>query len=512
MSGGGRRAGALLFLAAVAVLVAVPALVGGPRGGGVRGARRLIVMTPHNEQIREEFSRAFDQWHRRVHGEPARIVWTVPGGTAEIMRMLEAQFAAALRAGDPPGGSADLLMGGGSWVHTQLARPIETKAGGRTPSTTISVPAGLDPAWLEGVYGENRIADRPLYDPAQHWLGLAVSSFGIVYNRDAFQALRLPEPEGWEDLCAAELRRRVAMVNPAQSGSIASLYETILAQRGWTDGWRILRRAGANSRSFSGGAPRAPIDVSLGQAAAGICIDFFGRSQAQAIGGERLGYVDPPGETLFDPDPISLLRGAPDPELARRFIVFCLATEGQALWQFRAGPDGPGPQRHELRRMPIVRSVYRDHMERFVDRIDPWALARPPRHPDPGVRELVTPLFSAMVIDTHDLLRRAWDAIVDHPAYPGGRGVVSGADVADPALARMLELFDQMPEAPASGGSTVPLRDPAGVGPAAAALNDAALWPADGEPVEILRVRFACFFAANYRRILVLRDGGTASP
>ena len=52
----------------------------------------------------------------------------------------------------------------------------------------------------------------------------------------------------------------------------------------------------------------------------GVCIDFNGRYQSQAIrshgGGDRIAYIDPPGATMIDPDPISMLLGAPNPEMA----------------------------------------------------------------------------------------------------------------------------------------------------------------------------------------------------
>ena len=75
------------------------------------------------------------------------------------------------------------------------------------------------------------------------------------------------------------------------------------------------------------------LEVAAGETAAAVCIDFYGRYEAQrtrdaairaGLVGEgaqgRIGYVDPPGETVIDPDPVALLTGAPDPELARWFV------------------------------------------------------------------------------------------------------------------------------------------------------------------------------------------------
>jgi hypothetical protein len=68
--------------------------------------RILIMISPHNEQIRYEFARGFEKWHFAKFGQPVKVIWNRPGGTSEIRRMLEAQYRAALRDNRPVGGSA----------------------------------------------------------------------------------------------------------------------------------------------------------------------------------------------------------------------------------------------------------------------------------------------------------------------------------------------------------------------------------------------------------------------
>ena len=54
------RFGLLLLLAAPFVLRPADEFVG-------ESARRIVVVTPHNEQIRSEFGRAFEAWHEATH-------------------------------------------------------------------------------------------------------------------------------------------------------------------------------------------------------------------------------------------------------------------------------------------------------------------------------------------------------------------------------------------------------------------------------------------------------------
>src|SRR5690606_17069006 len=180
-----------------------------------------------------------------------------------------------------------------------------------------------------------------------YWLGTALSGFGIVYNRDVLEELGLPEPESFDDLTAFGYFNLLALADPRMSGSVTTTYESILNNQGWDSGWRTLREMAANSRYFATSSTRPPIDVSQGDAAAGLAIDFYGRGQAQEVmaAGEtaetsRVGYVDPKGAVYIDADPVSILRGGPSPELAQRFVEFLLTDEAQALWQMRVYGTG----------------------------------------------------------------------------------------------------------------------------------------------------------------------------
>jgi hypothetical protein len=246
-------------------------------------ARQLIIITPHNEQIRHEFEYAFEAYHAEAFDEPVDVIWSVPGGTSEIRRMLQAQFSSSVEAGDEPGGEADLVFGGGSYEHGALKRGVTVVVEGETISTSITQPGGLSEETLQQLYGENEVGGGRLFDPQGYWYGSALSFFGIVYNRDVLTERGLAEPQGWESMTNPAARGFVALVNPSQSGSVKTAFEAILTRLGWTRGWQILRRAGANARYFSASSLRVPSDVSQGEAAMGVCIDFYGRYQSQAV-------------------------------------------------------------------------------------------------------------------------------------------------------------------------------------------------------------------------------------
>ena len=507
----------LAFLSLLfAALLAVPLAMREPRMPGAAGADEVIVVTASTEQIREELGEAFAQWHAARFGNAARVIWSTPGGAVEIRRALVSAWESRLRQGLPVGGDADVLLGGGSFEFQMLRRPVRVEVDGQVRESPVLEPVRLPEAVLHACYGIETIAGERLFDPQGWWYGVALSTFGIVWNQQAIERLGVPAPTRWEALADARLQGWVCMVNPAQSGSILTAFESVVQRVGWRRGLAILRRAAANARAFAPSGTRGPIDVAAGDAAMGVAIDFYARSQAQAIVAAarpgdaaaegRVRFVAPRGESAIDADPVGMLRNPPHRVTAERFIEFMLTQDAQRLWALPVGqPDGP---RHfALRRLPVMASLYASDGDRFVDRVDPFADAAPPTHRQPGMRAFLPMLFNAMAMDAPEDLRAAWRCIVAHPGYPRDHGgLVMAEDVQDPQLRAWLERFDAWPELETPSGARS-----VGSAEALAELEqgwlrggwaDRGWWRPQERPADAARHRFAEFFQGNYRWIL----------
>jgi ABC-type Fe3+ transport system substrate-binding protein len=432
----------------------------------------VVIVTPHVMQIRSELSLAFDDWYFRKSGKHARIVWNTPGGTSEILKSLQAQYSAAIKNGDiKPDGTCkpgvipiDLALGGGSYDHGRIKKGVTVKmADGKDVTLSMSVPAGFTKETLESWFGENKIGAQNLYDPEQYWIGTALSSFGIVFNRDTCRSLHVPEPTSFEDLCRPELYGMVALADPRQSGSVATTLDAILSAYGWDRGWQVLREMSANTRYFTNSSTKPPIDVGAGEAAMGLAIDFYGRNQAESVSlpGQdpataRVGFCDPKGTVYIDADPVSLLRGGPNPALARSFIEFALSLQGQALWNFPNAHDSRaaanpkddsgsplGPQESNLRRLPVRREIYTKYWDQLTDKVNPYQLAS--TNKSKGWRDAIAPMMAAFAIDTATEQRAAWAAIIK-----------AGSDTTFPpdVLAAMRKAFLSWPTHTFPDGST----------------------------------------------------------
>ena len=418
------------ILVPLAVVVAAP-LVMRDRGteGAVGADVRLEIITPHNETIRREFGEAFAKYWEERTGQRVYVNWLVPGGTSEIARVLGSKFDAAQEIGKE-GIGIDLFFGGGEYDFSKQAKL------GRFEKLRIFETQ-------PELFGENgipaRMSGEKYYDPDHGWIGAVLSSFGICYNVDLVRERGLDPPTGWSDLGDPKYARGIALADTTKSSSVTKSFEMLVQQviqgelaiheeadreaaiaLGWVKSMRLIQRIGANSRYFTDSSAKIPRDVAQGNAVAGMCIDFYGRtfneSLKQEDGSSRLKYITPTGGSSISVDPIAVLRGAPHLELAQAFVEFVLSREGQMIWAATPG-HVPGPRYRALRRLPIRRDLYEgETLQAMVDgEAMPYVQAEKFTYVAELTGHLFTPLRTivrVMCIDAHEEMKDAWAALI----------------------------------------------------------------------------------------------------
>ena len=425
------------------------------------------------------------------------------GDDAAAQRRFKGQAALwrAFRASDDPTevtSRIDIFFGGGSYDH------------GRAAAQGLTVPfwppggPGEAAGTARALYAF--MQDIPRTAGGETWwtdvyLGTVLSTFGICYNPDRLHDLGISQPpRTWRDLADSSYFGHIGVTDPTKSGSVAKAFEMIIHEQcarvveaagftaeaiqvfeqqiaaarlpvgvmpdgvpaayqealaqGWTDGVNLVRQIGANARYFTDGAGKVPVDVGDGVAAAGIAIDFYGRFQAESAkavdGTARLIYITPYGGSSVSADPISILRGAPNKELALRLALYVMSPDGQKLWNYRPGTPG-GPRRFALCRLPIARAFYPAASPEPQDiciahrvytnddltdpEIDAYAVAaRFDYQPRWTGRHfgIQRDLVKAMCLDSGEDLRAAWQAIRD----------AGGPEAVPEAMALLLRLPD----------------------------------------------------------------------
>jgi ABC-type Fe3+ transport system substrate-binding protein len=484
--------------------------------------RRLVIMTPHHELIREEFGKAFARYWKESQGETLFIDWRV-AGTSELGTMMKSDFAAAfeyhwthglgrewtkevaasflnpklaasahearaefLRSNVSIG--VDLFFGGGPYdFQAQSDNGVLVAADARTQAGLAAIRT-RHPEWFGEAGIAESVSGETFHDKEMRWCGTCLSSFGIVFNRDVLRRLGIDkDPTQWSDLADPRLAGQLALSDPSKSGSVTKAFEMIIQQQmhraiaeltskpgklkspaeieaagvrlGWERGLQLIQLISANARYFTDSAPKIPLEVAKGDAAAGMCIDFYGRSAEEDLrqpsGWSRVGFVAPAGGTSMAVDPIGLMRGAPEPELAEAFMEWVLSDAGQSLWGFRAGVPG-GPVKKALRRLPVRRDFYTPDHERLMSDAQEQPFEKMKAfvyHP-----EWTGPAFNALrfivrvtCVDTHVEQRRAWEGIVEASQPARSSEVFSqtslvGYDAATGEISKVLRSNDKVQE------------------------------------------------------------------
>ncbi|MEY4941059.1 MAG: hypothetical protein RIQ93_2794 [Verrucomicrobiota bacterium] len=465
----------LLIIGALVLIVAAPFWLRPPRIAAGQAEETLVIITPHNEAIRSEFSRGFAEWYRTRTGRSIVIDWRVIGGTSDIARYLESEYVAAfenywrrklrrpwsaeVQAGFqnarlPQDAPALVQEARAVFLGSEVSCGIDVFFGGGTYDFEKQAAAGrlVDSGlrqthadWFSDAAIPRRFGGEDYWHSGGLWFGSVLSSYGIIFNRDALRRMGLKqEPAQWADLATPALVGEVGLADPTKSGSVAKAFENIIQQQmqrrllasaepgvaereagaihqGWIDGLRLIQLIGANARYFTDSSQKPPIDVAAGNCAAGLCIDFYGRQQQEAVRrrdqSDRIGYISPAGGSVSSVDPIGLLRGAANRAAAVAFMEYVLSMEGQKLWNFRPGTPG-GPQRFALRRMPVRRDFYaRDDWKAWRSDADesPFEQREPLVYRaawTSGLFREMAFVIRVMCQDTHSDLTSAWRAII----------------------------------------------------------------------------------------------------
>ena len=344
-----------------------------------KNSLKLVIVSAHVEGIRREFAEAFSKWHEEKFGPAVDIDYRNYGGTSDIVRYFVTSEETIFKQLGTY--KIDLVWGGGDYLfENQLKYFSDGKS--RHPGCLESIT--LPDQTMRFAFPKPMLNGIAMYDTKDHtWYGTALSSFGIAYNKDVCRSINVPEPKTWKDLADPRWRTWIILADATRSSSAKYAYMIIVERamldaqqqgrtldEGWAEGMGMLRLIASNARIFTDSGSAVPGIIASGDGGAGMAIDFYGRSEVEAVGSERMGYLEPAGATAINPDPIGLVRGAENKEVALRFIQFVLSDEGQKLWNIRAGAPG-GPRLTSLRRLPIAPSIYKD-MTDFTDPVDPF--------------------------------------------------------------------------------------------------------------------------------------------
>ncbi len=369
------------LLAIATLVVALPAF----------GADKLVIISPHRKSIQEEFVPAFEAYYKKTYGTDVVVDWLDQGGSADDIRFVKAKFAS-----NPKTSGIDIFWGGGTTTFLDL--------------DDAKLLAAYTPAAAKDKELPATAAGIPLYNPEHTWHASALSSFGIFYNKKIFAFEKWPEPKKWEDLADPRFRGDISLTDPRRSGTANTMNTIILKSMGWEKGWELLTEIAGNTRSFTHSSTDPIKSVVSGDTAMAMAIDFYALAKIGDLGEDNLGFVMPEGQTVIDPDPIAVMKGAPNRKVAERFVDFVLSKDAQKLLVLSKGTP-QGPTRSTLGRMAVNVKTYEETEGKRTTPINPFnqksSLVYDTKEAAKQKR-IFDDLVGAVLVDTHHQLKKSW--------------------------------------------------------------------------------------------------------
>ncbi|MGM9991976.1 MAG: extracellular solute-binding protein [Candidatus Bruticola sp.] len=202
-------------------------------------------------------------------------------------------------------------------------------------------------------YKRGRLVMR---DKLWRWLPLAIVSQGYCYNPQVTPYKDIPKT--WDDLALPNWKGQIEMWDPADSGTSMLFLAAAIQRYKKPDGdesvgWEYLSKVFRNLKRYTReGKPAFSVargDTRIGLHFASQYLEFLDQQKSD----DQLSHVHDniawylPPESPVIADAIALIKGCPHPENGRRFIDFCLSSQGQKIinrYFFSIDPTQPPPK------------------------------------------------------------------------------------------------------------------------------------------------------------------------
>ncbi|MFB2802784.1 ABC transporter substrate-binding protein [Shewanella seohaensis] len=159
-------------------------------------------------------------------------------------------------------------------------------------------------------------------------IALGYSGITIMYNQRYLEKNNLPIPHTWKDLAAAQFSGHIMMSTPNNSGTTHMMVEGVLQQKGWQQGWALLREVGGNLASVSARSFGVSESISRGLVGAGVVIDSYAIDAKNKFTFTDFNYLP---NTVILPTYISVTPRGRNKANVTKLIQYFLSNNGQTL-------------------------------------------------------------------------------------------------------------------------------------------------------------------------------------
>lgn len=165
-------------------------------------------------------------------------------------------------------------------------------------------------------------------DAEGYWHAIYTNPLAVGVRTDILDSRGAPVPTSWEDLLNPAYKGIIQMPSPQSSGTAYAVILTLIEQRGEDAAFDYLKALNPNIQTYtqSGTAPSG----ALGVGETPIAIQFTPGFLKLADEGFPVQVVFPSEGVGYEVAAMSILKGAQNPDDARKLVDWMTSPEGQA--------------------------------------------------------------------------------------------------------------------------------------------------------------------------------------
>jgi len=170
------------------------------------------------------------------------------------------------------------------------------------------------------------------HDLDWQWVGYYFGAIGFGSNADFLKKAGVPAPASWEDLLKPAFKGQVAIAFPYTSGTSYTVLATLVQMMGEDKAFEYWRKLHPSIHHYdkSGSAPVTQAGLGEVGVAVSFSHDIIAKGSAK---GYPIAITFPKEGTGFEIGAMSLIKGGPEPELAKKFVDWALSVRAQNLMQ-----------------------------------------------------------------------------------------------------------------------------------------------------------------------------------
>lgn len=278
---------------AAAPVLALGLALGAVACGGDDGRTVLTIYSPHGREVLEAFEKRFEAIRPDVD-----VQW-IDMGSQEVLDRLRSEKA------NP---QADVWWGAPATLFQTAA------------AESLLEPYG--PTWAAALPDEAK-------DEAALWHGTYITPEVIAYNTEAVPAHEVPRD--WDELLDPKWKGKVLIRDPLASGTMRTIfgmivYRSLRETNDTVQGMEWLRRLDAQTKEYVLN-PTLLYQKLARQEGLVTLWAMPDIDELRAKTGLPIDYVLPTSGTPLVVDGVAIVKGAPNPEVARDFVEFIGGTE-----------------------------------------------------------------------------------------------------------------------------------------------------------------------------------------